>query len=394
MSIALSGLAGRQPTTLSVGFYNTHLFGSTGKFDGQETGLHFCDDERADQIELKMRHCLPDVFGLCEVWDKAQARRLGCGLLDVYPSQHTGPSAGGIGDLVAHLRRARPRLASLVDHRAADIVKAIGQTRYQEEGRTVGLMKRLKNLVGENTIAWVLHQLAGHPVPWGSGLMLFSRYPMIARFFLKHPKVADYERFAFKGVLGAILQLSPESFVTVMVTHLQEGTSPAAVEARVAQARQILQVSEAISEVTPVVVMGDMNVHADSVLVTGANNIVMGPSAEYDRMFAHVGMIDSYRAVYPHAAQHPGFTYDPTHPMAEAFAGGRVAEPPMRLDLILASKGVEVLKSRVLVDEFRDPQGSFGLSDHHAVGAALSVHPSHPASEQLLQRISHNFYTS
>ncbi len=347
--------------------YNAHLFGRTGMVEGEETGLVYLDEYRADQIIARLRDVQPDVIGLTEVWDEALAKRIVAGLEDIYPYQVGAPYGGGIQDILTSLELRWPRTARLLRPRVKGMVRHFAQSHYGvPESR---FLSGALGLISEDRRFWALKEGFGLPPAWGAGLLLLSKHPITDHHFYPHPVTTGLERFTQKGVLRATVSLDREKEANVFLTHAQEGEYAEAVDARRQQVLQLEDLVEA-SEY-PSVVMGDLNVQAEQIdLKTGLWTM----TAQYEWMmerFARLSLLDGFRHLYGEVPERPGYTYDHENELAEKFGVAGADQGQSRIDYIFLA-GLRALTSQVLRNPFIADQDDSPLSDHFPLLAQVA----------------------
>lgn len=125
--------------------------------------------------------------------------------------------------------------------------------------------------------------------PLDSGIVVLSRYPIVASAAQHFRRRAGVDILAAKGIVFVRLQLSPTRQLDLYGTHAQAGAAPSHQRARAAQAAQISNFIDAHSpllertEARPVVLTGDLN---------------MGPvlDTSYNRYSSHYVSPDDARA--------------------------------------------------------------------------------------------------
>lgn len=329
--------------------YNAHLFGKTGTAEyrdkngtmrKEETGLVYKDEDRASQICARIRKNPRDVVGFNEVWDEELGNGIENSLKDIYPYRVRSPYAQGIQEIVGKW----PMLSRC----AGWMVHCIGKGHYNVGG---GLY-----CFNENWLR-VPRKLLGIQNFLGAGLLLLSRYPIESSEFIPYSAKAGLGEWVQKGIIEAAIRFPHDSAVTVALTHLQEGTSMDAKEARGKQLNQLAAVDADVD-------MGDFNIKADQ-------------TREYQWAQRQLGLIDSYRVVHPDPVSDPGYTYEhnsPKNPYADKLGvKSAPGEGSQRIDLMFAkNKKFRPLSCRVPAEEFISDEGDYFLSDHHPVEATFA----------------------
>lgn len=101
--------------------------------------------------------------------------------------------------------------------------------------------------------------------PLDSGIVILSRYPIVASAAQHFRRRAGVDVFAAKGIVFVRLQISPTHQLDLYGTHAQAGAAPSHQRARAAQAAQIsnfIDTHSPLSERTetrPVILTGDLN---------------------------------------------------------------------------------------------------------------------------------------
>ena len=91
-----------------------------------------------------------------------------------------------------------------------------------------------------------------------SGLMIFSKYPIVEHYFEKYKEKTSIERYAKKGLQRVIIELSPGEKIQVFNTHLQAKSNDKCKEVR---KTQVLQIKNQILPNYPTIFCGDFNIH-------------------------------------------------------------------------------------------------------------------------------------
>lgn len=204
-------------------------------------------------------------------------------------------------------------------------------------------------------------------VQLGSGLLLLSRHPLSGCTYTPYRDLVGVDALTGKGYYTARATVptpaGPAS-VFLLLSHTQADATPEAVQAR---ARNIQQLTAAVARLPgdgTVVLMGDLNISAEE------NGMETDEYAALRTAMQQHGLQDVCRMLYPSAATHPMYTYDPTrNKLAQHFAPqDRV---PQRLDYVFArGLGVDpaaTTEFSTLTDwTYRDSQlGDTDLSDHY-----------------------------
>ena len=353
----LSLTSGAQSSAVSVNLHNVHLFGRTGMIGERETGLVYKDEFRADQICRRYQKRPRKVIGFNEVWDDLLASDMIQSLKPTYPYAVRSPSARGIQEILDVLKKRWPRSSGLIAERTSDIVDYLAKSHYHADASF--WWSAVRYCVKEDWLIWALEHSLKLPQFLGAGLLLLSQYPIVSSEFIPYPAKADLERLIGKGILKAVIQPPEGGRFVVLITHLQEGNSPEAVEAR---RRQVLQLKkEKAASLYPVIVIMDSNIRADT-------------TAEYFRTKNRLDMDDVFRILHPDARAEPGYTYEHCNSKNpySAKLGVRSApdQEPQRIDMIY-SQGFRPVFCRVAAEEFISDDGDYFLADHHAVSATL-----------------------
>jgi endonuclease/exonuclease/phosphatase family metal-dependent hydrolase len=139
-----------------------------------------------------------------------------------------------------------------------------------------------------------------------SGLVLLSRYPIVAVHHHTFRSRRGFDAWVRKGVLHAVVQLdttSPESSLDVFVTHLQAQRYHHARRGQIKELTRFIRKHRRVSATRPALVMGDFNID--------------GNAAKHNHASAQYGVLNSaLRRVIPNVvdvwcARHattPGFT--------------------------------------------------------------------------------------
>lgn len=185
-----------------------------------------------------------------------------------------GPSSNGLQDILNRLK-SDSRLEKIITSGRVDIaklVKAFFQNHYAEERAGANILKGLlsvitRGIMTENELlAKLQHFLKANDndpfIPIGSGLAIFSQFPILDAWFIPFPHRAEFELFTNKGVLIADVLLPTGEIVRVINTHLQDVVSIESQEAQDTQA-DILRL---VIEDSPyrVILIGDLNLTPDS----------------------------------------------------------------------------------------------------------------------------------
>ena len=93
----------------------------------------------------------------------------------------------------------------------------------------------------------------------GSGVMIFSRHPMIEEKFVSYSKSRGADACAKKGVI-LVKICSPQKEIYVAGTHLQAGNYPAAKRVRKSQISELANAVNAISDSSFLILAGDFNI--------------------------------------------------------------------------------------------------------------------------------------
>ncbi len=357
--------------SLSVLTYNAHLFGQIAMIGGQETGLYYQDTQRASLLTESLRTVNADIVGLTEIWDPQLGQQIREGVADIYPPEncYVGPAEYGIDFIIDVLRFRWPRLTGYLTSqgRVQGMVDYFSQSHYDVADRS--LRNGLLNFVSEDTRCAFLKRFFNLPYVWGSGLMLLSKYPISNTEFYPHVQRADLERFANKGTARVTVHKPGHLPTNVFLTHIQEGGSSHAMAAREKQLWQIRHLMKSVIGAS--VVMGDMNVRAESIYPHDGSWSI---EREYRWMENLLGLTDTFRAMHTDVAAAPGFTYMHENPF-EAKMGVSESEHQLnsRIDFILADPlFFDVLESRIPVVPFTDPEKGTELSDHRALWAKVA----------------------
>ena len=185
-----------------------------------------------------------------------------------------GPTRNGLQDILDRLK-SDPRLEKLILSGVVDIsklVKAFFQNHYVEEKAGANIIKSLLSFItsGVTTenkflgkIQHLLKENDNDPfIPIGSGLAIFSQFPILNAWFMPFPHRAEFELFTNKGILIADVLLPTGEIIRVINTHLQDVVSPESQAAQDAQA----DVLRLVMEESPyrVLLVGDLNLTPDS----------------------------------------------------------------------------------------------------------------------------------
>lgn len=335
------------PSGFTALTYNARLWGTTGLVNGETTRLYLDDHRRVDQIADRLLETGADLVGLQEVFCTEMQDRLVLRLRKQYPFHAWSGTYDGIEQSIRTVRRLWPRFGDLYARNIQKVVDGFTLSHYSRDGRATRLLKKF---VSEDAVLRFLHEAAEKQFFWGAGLLFFSKFPIIDQEFVPHPKRADLEWFAHKGILKVSLQPDPFDPITVLLTHIQEGETPQAVAARGLQLDRVQELMRQSAE--RVVVLSDMNVSEGR----------PGPYEDMAARLLEAGGLDCFRTVYPDRQERPGYTYRVGNKFERKLLGEShdfVGED-QRLDYIFA-RGLRVLWSGVLEEEFS------GLSDHSPV---------------------------
>jgi endonuclease/exonuclease/phosphatase family metal-dependent hydrolase len=146
---------------------------------------------------------------------------------------------------------------------------------------------------------------------------------------------------------------SPGKAYYVFNTHLDHASQPA----RELGAELIVRRIGERSPLDPFLLMGDLNAGEDNAVVRYLKGEARDVPAKPGRSAPSPGLIDSFRALHPEAAEAGTF---------HSFSGNRRGA---RIDYILVSRSVEVLKAEIIHDHRRGRHPS----DHFPVSADLSL---------------------
>lgn len=199
----------------------------------------------------------------------------------------------------------------------------------------------------------------------GSGLVIFSRYPIIQvhfhRFRAASASRTFWEYLGGKGIGMARVETA-SGVIDVYNTHAVAQYRPdAADENKAHRAAQLYEMTEFIKTHTqenPAVMLGDFNMQPHHI--------------GYRIMTKLVGAADTYRALHPDDA---GVTFSPENP----YNTGKRAEP---IDYIFIRDGqtrsVTPVTSAIMLKSYED----IAYSDHYAIATTLDLRPATESSPQ------------
>jgi len=172
----------------------------------------------------------------------------------------------------------------------------------------------------------------------GAGLLTLSKFEIEKTKTMSFSKCAGTDCFAKKGVLFTRLILSPGLKLDVYNTHLNAAGKDSI---RELQIREMANFIKKNSLYYPVVLIGDMNTHPKE------NN--------YQEFFKLMNLKDSYST---YTSSLPA----PTNDQINGFTNGHKSQRKgKRIDYIFYRGAIEVIKSKVNMDEAKP------LSDHYGV---------------------------
>ena len=99
----------------------------------------------------------------------------------------------------------------------------------------------------------------------GSGVMIFSKHPMIEEKFVSYSKSRGADACAKKGVIIVKIR-SPQKEIYVAGTHLQAGSYSAAKRVRKSQLSELANAINSISDSSFLILAGDFNITPDDQL--------------------------------------------------------------------------------------------------------------------------------
>ncbi len=202
-----------------------------------------------------------------------------------------------------------------------------------------------------------------------SGLLSFSRFPIIEKKFIRYRKCKLAQCFANKGVLLTRVKISENVELDVYNTHTEPFSDRAWIRER--QIKQLLAFVESNDplKMNPAIILGDLNIHSETEEYVVINSLL-----------EQVGFRDSWVEVN---GNDPGFTWNSI--LNEW--GQRLHRKPQnrtkeRLDYIYVRDGVH---SQIALDEvelildqkvkLRPNDGvTHFVSDHFGVGAKLTLY--------------------
>lgn len=208
-------------------------------------------------------------------------------------------------------------------------------------------------------------------VPEDSGLMVFSRYPIVDSGFESYTEGTDVDWLADKGVAHVVIERSPDCEAHIFLTHTQASYAVSAEQHSGERASQLRQAAEFIMARAPLdsdrrriisAFCGDLNVHGDEV-----------PRPEWERIFVQ-------------GQAHP-FYADEAHDAWEHYisrAGGRVSDPGItnrgegrssRLDYVILRDSPPMEQPALVVQRMELAQQ--GVSDHIGVRAEINLRTPH-----------------
>lgn len=214
---------------------------------------------------------------------------------------------------------------------------------------------------------WLATQMS---LPEDSGLMVFSRYPIITQDFASYSAGAYVDWMADKGVAYVAIDRSPNCEAHIFLSHTQASYDTAEQYADVRQ-EQLRQAAEFIEALAPpdsdqkrviTAFCGDLNVHGD-----------VPPRPEWERVFIQGQATTFYSTGAWDAWDH-----------FVSPEGGRVTDPGLtnrgdgresRLDYVVLRRSAAVERPEIVAQRMSLAQQ--GVADHIGVRAELNVRSPH-----------------
>ncbi|GEM_PF-5109796 len=358
----------KQPNRIRILTANLHLFGDLALLADREepTPLYFRDHERLKEIIAFLKGTEADVLAFTEVWDPLFSHEISIHLKEIYPYRRGSPWECGVSGIIKAIGDRIPFLGKALIEDPDKVVKYLAQRHYGTKRSLIYGALRL--FLSEDQAMTAMQSLLDLPNFWGAGLCLLSKYPISDSQFFPHEERADLDNYTGKGILKSTLDIPRMGPVTVLLTHLQEGNSS---EAQNARAAQVVRLSELTRQsASPVIVTGDLNIRAENYHPQARRFL---RTDEYKWMKYQLGLRDSYRQAHRFASEHPGFTY--YHgPYAEKLGIADLkGEEEMRIDYVLHSRDLVTVASKVLLDQFLSSNGGHRLSDHVPLLSELAL---------------------
>jgi endonuclease/exonuclease/phosphatase family metal-dependent hydrolase len=212
-----------------------------------------------------------------------------------------------------------------------------------------------------------------NPYQLGSGLLLFSRYPIAKHTFTPFTRLVWEDAFSQKGFLLAEIAVGSRT-ILVAHTHIQAdaGSDPSYAECIKARASNLQQVQAGIAAYPislPVILLGDLNIVGED-----ASGKVTGEYRSLCGTLETVGLADAYRALDPNPVSAPGYTYDAVaNKLIARFAPADTQKGlEQRIDYIF-SRGLTPDEADVPTTfTFESPDGVMDLSDHYPLRGRFS----------------------
>ena len=335
---------------------------------GIEKGpLVYRERERAPLIAQAFLRSGADVVGGCELFDEQLVGEMTTLLAERFPYHTAAPFQRGIVDVEAAMNSRwwlrpvqwlLPPTDRLVD------IYAKGHYGHHVSRLFSGL---LTYIGGEDRFFAASHWMLGNPLCWGSGLSLWSRYPLSNTGFKSYGCGAGLERYADKGVLFADVAVPGAQPFKVLVTHLQEGVSS---WQTVVRQRQVAHIKLLGGDL----VLGDFNIDECQNHLGGRDGVSCGREpCEYQELFRTLGFTDAFRVIHPDSHLVQGGTYIYGSHFADKMGGEGDARPPQgKIDYVLVNGGVRVAHAGIPEDLFLDVDRQ-PLADHRPLMADLEI---------------------
>jgi len=363
--------------------YNARLWGQTVFVQNTPTAVYCDDHRRAVLIQDRFRELTnmqtgPDIVGLTEFWDESLLPTfVESVLFSEYHVVH-GPFRKGFNDIFTIMKEKNRFLHGLISLYPNAVVKYFARTQLLAGVEELHQASRLAKVFDETVLEPIkgsLIEMMKEQKFLGSGLVLFSRFPVIEYEFVPFAsEMSGLDNYAEKGVLRATLQLPRNLRLAVFLAHLHVGKTGRELEARRAQLRQLRLLIQ--DSPHPSLFLSDWNIMAEE-LVEGDR---LRSTDEYRWAMDQLGLYDSYREIYPDPNAGPvswGYTYDDTTHFSQALG---IATKPgsrrhlQRLDVILRNDRLKTVSAEVL----RRPMQSAAydgrdLSDHFPIRSRFKI---------------------